>query len=245
MKAEVTFAGRQTRGVREKQEDSYGFCLLGSGGSSALLLALADGMGGHERGEVASALAVQCFLQTLDVRAPDLRQAMLEAAGRANAEIYAENTRRGGQPNDMGTTFVGIFFHRNKLRWISVGDSPLYLYRKGALRRLNEEHVVQPVGTDCPDSAVLTSALTGSPVREVDAPEAPVRLEPGDIVLCASDGMNSIPLSQMATKLEIYAELSAGELAEKLVQEVESERKSSQDNLTITLIKHYPPADER
>ncbi len=241
---EVTFAGRQSRGVREKQEDCYGFCTLGSGPNAALLLALADGMGGHERGEVASALVVNTFLQRLDVRSSDLRPAMLDALRSANGEIASENTRRGGAPDEMGTTFVGLFFHCNEVRWVSVGDSPLYLYRNGAMQRLNEEHVVQPVGEGSVDSAVLTSALTGGKIHRIDAPEKAFQLEQGDIVICASDGVNSIPLSRIAIKIEIYAELPAGELAEKLVQAVESERKSSQDNLTVTVIKHQTPAVE-
>ncbi|RBP41238.1 protein phosphatase [Roseimicrobium gellanilyticum] len=240
MIAELTFAGRQVRGVRENQEDSYGFCVLGSGPEGALLLALADGMGGHERGEVASALAVECFLQRLDVRRQDMRQAMLDALHLANSDIAAENARRGGAPDEMGTTFVGIFLHGKRLRWVSVGDSPLYLYRAGVMLRLNEEHTVSPVDEGSTDSAVLTSALTGGRIFRIDAPEDVVQLMEGDIIVCCSDGMNTIPLSQIGSKLEIYSGLAAGELAEKLMQAVESERKDGQDNLTVTVMKCVP-----
>ncbi len=244
MSPEITFAGRQSQGVREKQEDCYGFCALGSGPNAALLLALADGMGGHARGEVASALAVDTFLRRFDPRPAGVRSGMLDALQQANTEIGQETARRGGSFAEMGTTFVGVLFHRDELHWISVGDSPLFLCRGGALQRLNEEHVVQPVSTGSGDSAALTSALVGGKIPYIDAPEKALRLEPGDVVVCASDGINSIPLSSIVNKIMVHADLSAAELAEKLIQAVEAERKSSQDNLTITVIKHPAPAVE-
>ena len=133
MTPEALFAGRQSLGLRENQEDSYGFCIFGSGPSAALLLALADGMGGHQRGEIASALAVKTFLERVDPQAATPREAMLAALEAANAEIGEENRRHAGGPNEMGTTFVGAFLWKNHLQWVSVGDSPLYLYRDGEL----------------------------------------------------------------------------------------------------------------
>lgn len=235
MTAEISFAGRQSIGQRENQEDHYGFCLFGTGPDAALVLALADGMGGHERGEIASRIAVQTFLQSLDSRAAAPRCAMLAALDAANEEISAENQRRGGAPDEMGTTFVGLFLWRNRLQWVSVGDSPLYLYRDGELHRLNEEHVHHAAGAN--GSAPLASALTGGRIHLIDAPPAMTWLKEGDIIVCASDGLNTIPEDRIAAKLEVHETLPAGELAELLVEEVAGERKSSQDNLTVAVLK--------
>lgn len=241
MTAEELFAGRQSLGRRENQEDSYGFCLFGSGREAALVLALADGMGGHQRGEIASSIAVQTFLERLDPRAPTPRDAMLAALDAANEEIGEENGRRGGGPDEMGTTFVGLFLWRNRLQWVSVGDSPLYLFREGELHRLNEEHVHDDGTANGKEgSAPLMSALTGGKIRMIDAPVEMTWLQEDDIVICASDGLNTIPAARIAAKLEVHGALPAAELAEILIEEVSAERKSSQDNLTVAILKPVP-----
>jgi serine/threonine protein phosphatase PrpC len=240
---EVTFAGRQMKGGRENQEDSYGFCLVKNGGDSILLLALADGMGGHERGEIASEIAVSSFIQSLDVKAPNVRRALIDAVLEANTRIGAENERRGGLPDEMGTTMVGDYVRNGQLQWVSVGDSPLFLFRSGKLHRLNEEHVGPPIESPNggpPKAPMLISALTGGEINRMDAPVHPCTLEKGDIVICASDGINSIELKRIAAKLEILADLPAAALAESLVAAVDAERKSRQDNLTIAIVKHSP-----
>jgi len=243
MTPEVTFAGRQMRGGRENQEDSYGFCLVKNGGDPILLLALADGMGGHERGEIASAIAVSSFIQSLDVQAPNVRRALIDAVLEANARIGAENERRGGLPDEMGTTMVGVYLRNGRLQWVSVGDSPLFLFRAGKLHRLNEEHVgprIESPDGGPPKPPMLISALTGGEIHRMDAPVQPSILQKGDIVICASDGINSIDLQRIAAKLEIQSELPAAALADSLVAAVEGERKTRQDNVTIAIVKHSP-----
>lgn len=238
---EITFAGRQSRGRRENQEDAYGFCPLGDGEGGGLLLALADGMGGHQRGEVASRLAVAGFVRNFDPRAADARRALVNAVLAANASIGAENRRVGGATDEMGTTFIGLFLQGNALRWVSVGDSPLYLYRGRDVHRLNAEHSNR--GEPRADgqlfgSAMLTSALTGGAISLIDAPADAFLLQPGDILIGASDGINSITHHRLTAQMELYSAQSAGLLAETLIDTVDAERRSAQDNLTVTVVKY-------
>jgi serine/threonine protein phosphatase PrpC len=240
MLSEITFAGRQARGSRDNQEDCYGFCLLGEGPTAPLLLALADGMGGHERGEVASELAVLTFIQTMDVNPSNFRQALLDAVLAGNERIDEENISQGGGPDAMGTTFVGIYLKGNQLHFISVGDSPFYLFRQKSLFRLNEEHASEPEpATDHSPGrrGFLLSALTGGEISQVDAPDEALELEAGDILICASDGLNSLDSRRLAGKLEVHGHLPAGEIAQLLVDAVEGERRNRQDNVTVCVIK--------
>jgi serine/threonine protein phosphatase PrpC len=240
MLTEITFAGRQARGSRDNQEDCYGFCLLGEGPTAPLLLALADGMGGHERGEVASELAVVTFINKMEVQPSNHRQALMDAVLASNERIDEENVRQGGEPDAMGTTFVGIYLLGNQLHYISVGDSPFYLFRNRSLFRLNEEHASEPepATEHSPGRrGFLLSALTGGEISQVDAPDEALELEAGDILVCASDGLNSLDAKRLAGKLEVHGNLPAGEIAQLLVDAVEGERKNRQDNVTVCVIK--------
>ncbi len=241
MIADATFAGRQLRGSRDSQEDYYAFCPMGDRPEDPLLLAVADGMGGHERGEIASETAVRTFISAFSPEASSIRAALLKALNLANTKLAEENKRFGGEPDSMGTTFVGLLIKDSRLHWVSVGDSLLYLYRKGRLIRLNEEHSAFEERTG-PDGeihlrTVLSSALTGGVLWEVDAPDEGITLEPGDVILCASDGIKTIPESRVATKIEVHESATAAALAASLVEAVENERRSRQDNVTIAVIK--------
>src|SRR5258708_25600659 len=116
--------------VRTNNEDS----LI----TSDHLFAVADGMGGHEGGEVASDLA----LQTLEATFTEpTTEGLLEAAHDANAAVYG---RAAGDPDlhGMGTTLVAIapMDGSDAVAWINVGDSRLYLLRDGELTQISEDH---------------------------------------------------------------------------------------------------------
>jgi len=242
MSPELTFAGRQNRGIRTNQEDCYGFCLLDpESPEPILILALADGMGGHQRGEVASEIAVSTFIRALDVRTSDRRRALIDALLEANTQIAEENSRVGGGPDEMGTTFVGLCLQAGRLQWVSVGDSPLYLFRGKDLVRLNEDHATTPTPQEDgspPLPGALLAALTGRDIRMLDAPTEPLLLQDGDIILCASDGLHSIAKDRISSRLEVYSAMPADSLAEALITAVEAERKAYQDNITVAVVKH-------
>ena len=138
-------AGGQLLGAREAQEDELGFIdgsTLDPDGQHPVAI-VADGMGGHAGGEMASRLAVRAFIDAYGLEgAPAGRlRAALDAANRAIDDAIRENLSLDG----MGATLVAAAVTADGLEWISVGDSPLYLYRRGRLKRLNEDHSMAPV----------------------------------------------------------------------------------------------------
>src|SRR4030081_2993095 len=127
--------GSQHQGARPYQEDSWALTPLGDG---SLLAVVADGMGGHAGGAVASKLAVEAFVHALE-----------QGGGLADGledEQAAVRKRAGAQPppRGMGATLGAAQVRGDEVRWISVGDSPLFLVSDGKLERLNADHSMAP-----------------------------------------------------------------------------------------------------
>ena len=172
-------AGGQLLGAREVQQDEHGLidgATLDPDGRHPVVI-VADGMGGHAGGEMASRVAVRAFMDAYDLDgAPAGRlRAGLDAANRAIDAAVCENLSLDG----MGTTLVAGAVTTDGLEWISVGDSPLYLYRGGRLKRLNEDHSMAPIiealRESDPETArgmnpnKLRSALVGFAIAEAEA----------------------------------------------------------------------------
>jgi protein phosphatase len=167
----------------------------GRGGESLLLVA--DGMGGHPGGEVASLLAVRVLLNDLIHAANGgnpLRR--LEHAMRSSdREIHSAGARRGDLAS-MGTTLTAAWWIPPMLYFAHVGHSRLYLLRGGRLARLTKDHTVSAGMTEAGFEEtkaagfehVLTQALGGD--HEGVDPEAGCRrLYPGDVLLLCTDGL--------------------------------------------------------
>jgi serine/threonine protein phosphatase Stp1 len=177
--------------VRELNEDSY--CSIESAG----FWAVADGMGGHENGEWASAVLVENLQGT---QFPDdfdgACQQIAEAMFAANSTIFMESRNRGKQ---MGSTVVALYVRNRRFAVFWVGDSRCYLLRDGKLHQLSRDHsqvqemvdrgLLRPEDAEGhPMGHVLARAVGVRPTLEVDAIEDEV--EPGDIFLLCSDGLH-------------------------------------------------------
>ena len=129
------FAARQIPGKREYQEDDYGLLDgrdLGIDGSEHTMLLVADGMGGHVGGATASGLLSKTFVEAYpQASGPivDRLRDCLEAGNKAIADAIAENP----ELDSMGSTLVAAVVSSEGLNWISVGDSPLWLFREGTI----------------------------------------------------------------------------------------------------------------
>jgi len=225
--------------VRERNEDA---CFAGDH-----VFAVADGLGGHRAGEVASDLALG------SVRALD------QAEARAAAKGVAEAVRKGNRAvhdraetddslRGMGTTMTAVVISGNTAFIAHVGDSRCYLIRGGAITQLSRDHTLvarmvsegrlTPEQAEAhPQRSVLTRALGAD--KEVDVDESRFSLIDGDRLLLCSDG-----LTGMLGNDEIRDEVAAGsdldEICRRLI-EAANER-GGQDNITVVLIDISDPA---
>jgi protein phosphatase len=252
---ERDFAGRQCLGKRSEQEDAYAFSeILGADGTpNGLLIVLADGMGGHSAGHEASNLAVRAFVAAFHGGNSGLPARLTAALHAANAAISEAIKASPESLEGMGTTLVGAAVTPEGLAWISVGDSPLYLHRGGQLHRINDDHSFRPIlremvekGEITQEQAVhsslrnrLRAALTGDEIAMVSAAAAPTYLLKGDLILVASDGIQTLTDDAIAKGIEETPDADASKTAEGLLQAVLTAAKPKQDNTTVAILR--PP----
>jgi len=235
MRPEIDFAGRAMLGDRENQEDFYAFEQLAGG---RVLIVLADGAGGQAAGEVASQTAAEGFLdafaQSKDEAAASLFAALQEGNRKLAQFMDGDPERR----STMATTLVAAAVDGARLNWISVGDSPLLLFRAGELLRLNADHSAAGQGaTSAHARNVLRSALVGGRIPMIDWRREAFALLPGDILVVASDGIWTLPGEEIALCLGEHAAQDAAAIAQELLQRVKAHEKPRQDNVTIGIIK--------
>lgn len=162
---------------------------------------VADGLGGHVAGEVASALAVERVAQ-FDPGAhedlEDLQRALADAVRAANTVVH-DDAQAHHERAGMGTTVTAAAVSQGRVLLAHVGDSRAYLHRAGSLRQLTTDHTAAQEAVDAgyltpeqaarrPERHMLARAVGLKPDVVVDTPP-PVGLEAGDRLLLCSDGL--------------------------------------------------------
>jgi PPM family protein phosphatase len=215
--------------VREGNEDSYL--------TDEPLFAVADGMGGHRGGEVASQLAVETLEKLFKKGIGELPDQVQEA-NRVVFERSVVDEKVAG----MGTTLTAALVEGDRVRLAHVGDSRAYLLREGGLRLLTEDHtLVNRMVTEGeiskeeaqthPQRSVLTRALGVETVVDVD--DDTVQVRPGDRLLLCTDGLTSM-VSEQAVEEVLRAVPDPQEAAQRLVQ-LANEGGGS-DNTTVVVL---------
>ena len=246
-------------GKRDIQEDAVAFGLHED--MNPGFVVVADGMGGHVEGSTASGLAVRSVREDLanrvEVGLPEKEEIpnlLHHITPRANASI-ATYVQHNEQASGMGTTLVVPVLNGSHLHWASVGDSPLYLYRDGCLKRINEDHSLAPqldflvsaglmdadVARTHPDRSALTSALVGREIPKIDCGTAPIDLLEGDIVIASSDGLLFLTDELICGVLARNAARNSEVITEALMSEIRELDHPTQDNVSIVVIKVADP----
>jgi protein phosphatase len=239
----MTVAARSDVGmIRSGNEDS--FFVLPS--KERGLFIVADGMGGHAAGEVASEMAVQIIARELnevkDLHGETARERVAEAIRIANRAIYdrtiAESDKQG-----MGTTASVLIVAG--ARWLigQVGDSRVYRLRDGALQQLTKDHSYVQEQVDAglltaeqaryhPYSNVITRCVGASEEVEPDVFAGELRV--GDVFLVASDGLTGMVDDRRLQQL-LLSRASAGRVVDALI--AEANYRGGLDNITAVVVQ--------
>lgn len=242
-------------GRRDYQQDSFGQTAVLR--NTGILAVLADGMGGLSGGErvsqkiVMEALTFGSTLQANQV--PTALPGMVAGINRAVNQMLG--------PKGLytsGSTVVSALITGNALRWISVGDSRVYLYRDGQISQLSRDHdLLQDwmpdilEGKRCmaealrdPNGRKLTSFIGMGELRHVDYNRTPIPLLPGDRVLLMSDGVyGTVSDAEMAAILRDCGSVQLA--ASHIGQRIMGAALPYQDNYTLIVLGYDPPDQPR
>lgn len=243
--------------TRDHNEDDF---YLSHG--NEVLCVVADGMGGHQSGEVASAIAIRAiveyFRETMQdedgldelnqmvsdgvLTCPVHQYRLIQALRIANHAVFqAANSSRSYQ--GMGTTVVSCYFHQDSVFFAHIGDSRAYRYRDGLFERQTEDHslaneylrsglLTAETVKTFPYKNVITRACGLGSDVEVEANER--KMLPGDLYLLCSDGLSDmVPDDEIIELLEAYSELD--NLCEKLVERANAN--GGVDNITVIVAR--------
>jgi serine/threonine protein phosphatase PrpC len=240
---ELTFAARSDVGmIRSGNEDAF----FAHATKQQGLFIVADGMGGHAAGEVASEMAVQiCSRELAEVKElhrDESRQRVAEALRMANRAIY-DRTLAESDKQGMGTTVSLLIVSGARYLIGQVGDSRVYLLRDGALRQLTKDHSYVQEQVDAglltpeqaryhPYSNVITRCVGAGEEVEPDGFSGELRV--GDVFLIASDGLTGMVDDRRLQQL-LLSRASAGRLVDALI--AEANYRGGLDNITAIIVQ--------
>jgi len=227
------------------------------GNEDALLIknsvfAVADGMGGHLAGEIASATALEP-IEALDGRVfPDATEAataLTNAVVAANAtvsKLATDNPLYRG----MGTTLTAALIEGRRAHVAHVGDSRAYLLRDGQFSQLTDDHtlvqhlvdegqITREEAAHHPQRSIITRAIGVSPEVDVDA--MTLDLQPGDQLLMCSDGLTGVVEDRVIAEL-LDTTADPDEAVSRLVQL--ANQAGGPDNITVVLLRYEDPNAE-
>ncbi len=230
------FALTHVGNVRDINEDA--FCI----NDSKMIWCLADGMGGHEAGDLASAMVVKA------IESVAMESSITQVADSIRTAIEGVNARllklgKGGHRGISGSTVVAFAARAQEGVCLWAGDSRLYLFRQQQLYQLSKDHSVVQDWVDKgfisaedahkhPQSNIITRAVGVEPILELDLIQ--FQLFDGDCLLLCSDGLHGELSSQ-----QIFSILCAGGDSECLARRfIEATLAgAARDNITVSVIK--------
>jgi serine/threonine protein phosphatase PrpC len=215
-----------------------------------LLYAVADGMGGHAAGEIASQLAIDSLRESIekdrrdDGIDPGEAKRMLEVAFKNGNQQICDSVRSRNEWQGMGTTIVALLFAGDTAVVGHVGDSRAYLLRDGSLRRLTSDHswvneqvklglLTDEEAQQHPMRNIVTRALGNRTELEIETGQA--QIQDGDLFMLCSDGLNSM-INDDAICRSLSTHLNDPEKAAQALID-EANQAGGDDNITVIVIR--------
>ncbi len=236
--------------VRAENEDNMGQARHDWG----QIFVVADGMGGHKAGRLASELTVEGLLKRLEESLPakPVAEAIEQAFQETNRVVHEKACCGDPETKGLGSTAVMLIVMGQRVVVAHVGDSRAYLYRGGTLHRLTKDHSLVQRMMDAgmlspsearnhPDANVIYRAIGDKPTVEVDI-QADLSAEEGDGFLLCSDGLCGY-VDDESIEAALGAAGSAQEKAERLVRL--GLDAGGLDNISVQFLQYGEPAKRR
>lgn len=232
--------------VRSSNEDSYTANLKNR------IFLVADGMGGHAAGEIASQIAAATVEEVMAVKVGSGQpheETLRSAAEEANARIY-QAQRMKSELAGMGSTLTALSIRGGKYYVAHVGDSRAYLLRGGVLDQLTRDHSLvwqlyesgvlrKDELSSHPQKNLITRSIGPHPQIEIDLEEGDAR--EGDVYLLCSDGLTDMVTDENIRKILSAPDRTPQQLGEALVAAANS--RGGADNITVVVVRIDPGDD--
>ena len=218
--------------------------------SKGWLAVVADGMGGHLAGEVASNLAVDVITRVYYDDPGDAHTALKNAFVEANRRIY-ESALKNGKLRGMGTTCTALALHNGAAAYVHVGDSRLYMVRGGDIYLMTEDHsaVMEMVKHGLmsagearrhPDKNIILRALGSRPEIELMTWREPLPAQEGDSFVLCSDGLYDL-VEDEEIKQAVLTQEPPAACASLIAM---AKERGGHDNITVAVVSLKPAAVE-
>jgi serine/threonine protein phosphatase PrpC len=229
--------------VRATNEDCY------TASAKSKLFLVADGMGGHAAGEIASSIAASTVEECVALRREtgrDPLEVLLLAVEEANSRIYETQLERL-ELAGMGSTITALSFRDDHYHLAHVGDSRAYLLRDGELRQLTRDHsLVWPLYesgvlakdelSSHPQKNLITRSIGPHAQVEIDTDMGTVR--DGDLFLLCSDGLTDVVPDDRIRRILTGDRMSPQQLSEALI--AAAGHAGAPDNVTVVVVRIEP-----
>lgn len=199
-----------------------------------LAIAVADGLGGHPAGELASSVVVESLARVAGLLHDE--QTVREAIRGCNAAVF-EQASLDSTRTAMGTTLAGVVVTRDTVRVFNVGDSRVYAASAAGLDRVSKDDS-PPLAEGQTHTSIVTQTLGGSPnLRPVDPHVVSYALDPGLRYLACTDGLTDVV--DDAAIAAVLAEHAGAEAVYELWKAAMD--KGGPDNITLALVEFVSP----
>ncbi len=248
----INTGNSQNQGARPYQEDSFGYSnIIDSNilSSKGMLAILSDGMGGLANGKNVADYVVQTSIAMFDSINPqaDIREQLINIVRYINNNVCEQYAADGS--STAGATMVFAYIFKNRIYWITVGDSRLYCFRNGTMLQMNEDHdyknqlyreYINEGGNlnDIEQDEQKDSLVCFIGKREIPYVDVSVRgykIKPNDTFILCSDGIYN-GISEDAMK-ELLSGTDAQTASDNIVSNILDARFPGQDNMTVMVIK--------
>jgi protein phosphatase len=207
------------------------------GENHKFFVAVADGIGGHSAGEVASEIVLRNIAEKIDNLKINLtKEELSNRMSEWTKEIHLCILNEGNKDvkrKGMGTTLIGLLFYNGNLYYVNVGDSRVYRFRGGMLMQISKDHSLREL-TNNPNipSNIIVNSFGGGEKVFSDFEIASKKIIEGDIYLLCSDGLSDMVSEE---KIEKILSEEDSEPIEKLLNK--AKENGGDDNISIVLIQ--------
>lgn len=237
-------------GTRKNQQDT----VFGNVDGKRALAIVCDGMGGMNGGEFASQTAATIFIDDYYKETPisDMQKFLCKEAKKMDKAVHAL-TDEDGNPLNGGTTVVAVVIEDNKMYFLSVGDSKLYILRNNEIMAINREHnyrlslnerlkngqiTEEDYKAEEDQAEALISYLGMGNVTLMDINNEPFILQENDIVLLCSDGLYKRLSDHEILEVIQYEEPDMSRAARRLTDVVMMRTRKNQDNTSLVVMQY-------